>query len=67
MTPEVEFRGVVVAVLIVVTIWASARILVRLGFSPWRAAISWLMPINILGLVVLALVRWPVERGGKRG
>ena len=64
MTPQVELRGVVVAVMIVVTIWASARILIRLGFSPWRAAISWLMPI---GLVVLALVRWPVERGGRRG
>ncbi len=63
MTPETGFRAIVVAALCFATIWASARILIRLGFSPWWAAISWLMPINIIGLVVVAIVRWPVSDG----
>lgn len=51
----------VIAVAAVLTIIPSVMILRRLGFSPWWAIISWISPLNILGLWAIALVKWPVE------
>ena len=45
-------------------IWASARILRRIGFSRWWAVLAIAWPLNLIGLIVLALIRWPIERRG---
>lgn len=39
-----------------------ARILGRLGFSRWWGLISLIPYLNIVGLCVLAYVKWPIER-----
>lgn len=39
-----------------------ARILGRLGFSPWWGLISLIPYLNVVGLCVLAYVKWPIER-----
>lgn len=66
MTLDAAARIIIVAVLALATIWASGRILGRLGFSPWWSVISWLMPVNIIGLIVLSLIEWPIERDRRR-
>jgi hypothetical protein len=39
-----------------------------MGFSGWWAVAGLIAPLNLIGLVILALVSWPIEeRGGGRG
>lgn len=56
------FEIAVVTALCATIVWASSKVLKRLGFSPWWAAISFITPLNVIGLVVIALVEWPIER-----
>lgn len=39
--------------------WPIAKILKRIGFSGWWTAIAFLPLINIVGLWVLAVTKWP--------
>jgi hypothetical protein len=57
-----DYQIVLVAALCAIVAWASARILRRIGFSPWWATLSFIAPLNVIGLIVLALVEWPIER-----
>jgi len=52
---------VIIAIIVILAIIPSVIILRRLGFSPWWAIIAPLSPLNIIGLWVLAFVKWPVE------
>jgi hypothetical protein len=51
----------ITVLLIVSYALACAQILRRLGFSGWWATVSLITPLNVAGLIVLALVRWPLE------
>ncbi|HEX5280665.1 MAG TPA: hypothetical protein VFW28_11365 [Micropepsaceae bacterium] len=52
---------IVIVVLGILTIIPAVIALRRLGFSPWWAIIAPISPLNIIGLWVVALVKWPVE------
>ena len=50
-------------VLAILAIIPSVIILRRMGYSGWWAILAAISPINIIALWVLALIRWPIERG----
>lgn len=59
-----HFTTVQLAIIVVVAIVAiipSVLILRRLGFSGWWAIIAPISPLNLIGLWVLAFVRWPSD------
>ncbi len=41
-----------------------SRILRRLGFSGWWTILAFIPWINVIGLWVVAFVRWPKDREG---
>ena len=55
------WQGLLLVVFLVPWVWACARILRRIGFSGWWAAISFIAPLNLVGLLFLASARWPVD------
>jgi hypothetical protein len=59
---SMDYRIALVAALCAIVVWASSRILKRMGFSPWWATLSFITPLNVIGLTVLALFEWPIER-----
>jgi hypothetical protein len=46
---------------VIAVVVPAARILNRLGYSGWWAAIAPIAPLNVIGLWVLAFGRWPRE------
>jgi len=58
-TPAQLALAVVLATLAIIP---SVMILRRLGYSVWWAILAAVSPINIIGLWVLAMVRWPIEK-----
>lgn len=58
----IDYRIALIGVLSALVVWSTSKILVRLGFSPWWAAVSFITPLNVISLVVLALIEWPIER-----
>lgn len=56
---------VVIVIVAILAIIPSVIILPRLGFSPLWAIIAPISPLNILGLWVIAFVKWPVEEPAK--
>jgi len=58
-TPAQLALAVVLATLAIIP---SVMILRRLGYSGWWAILAAVSPINIIGLWVLAMVRWPIEK-----
>lgn len=52
---------IVIVIIAILVIIPAAMILRRLGYSPWWAIIAPISPLNILGLWILAFVKWPVE------
>jgi len=44
-----------------------SRILRRLGFSGWWTILAFIPWINVIGLWVIAFVRWPKDREGVSG
>jgi hypothetical protein len=44
-----------------------ARILGRLGYSKWLSIVALIPLINLIGLWILAFVRWPIEDQEGRG
>lgn len=59
---EIEIIVIVAYILVLIP---AAMILKRLGFSRWWAIIAPISPLNIIGLWVIALVKWPVEQPAK--
>ena len=41
--------------------YPAARILRRLGFSRWWVVAALIPYVNVVGLWVLAFVKWPIE------
>jgi hypothetical protein len=59
----VDLLRVIIALAFVLPLlWAADRILQRMGFSGWWAILSLVVPLNIIGLVVLAVIEWPIDR-----
>lgn len=54
-------RIAVIVILVIAALIPSVIILRRLGFSGWWAIIAPISPLNLIGLWVLAFVRWPAE------
>lgn len=52
---------IVIAIIAILVIIPAAMILRRMGFSGWWAIFAPISPLNILGLWVIAFVKWPVE------
>ncbi len=52
----------IAALLVVLAIIPSVIILRRMGYSGWWAILAAISPLNILGLWILAFVKWPLER-----
>ncbi|MNE03566.1 hypothetical protein [uncultured Brevundimonas sp.] len=42
--------------------YPAARILRRLGFSRWWVILAFIPYANLLGLWILAFIRWPIDR-----
>lgn len=57
--PHVVIAGLTLAVMTIVFAVPGAIILRRLGFSRWWVILAMLPYANIVGLWVLAFVRWP--------
>ena len=55
------WHWMIVLIIVVPSIWASVRILHRIGLSGWWIIIGFIPLGNIIGLILLACVRWPVE------
>lgn len=53
--------GLLGLAVMVVTLWASVRILNRIGHSGWWVLASFVPVLNIALIWVLALQRWPAE------
>ena len=49
------------AVFAILAVIPSVIILRRIGYSGWWAILAAISPLNILGLWVLAFVRWPID------
>ncbi|WP_396593986.1 hypothetical protein [Brevundimonas sp. R86498] len=52
----------IVGVVLIILGYPVARILKRLGFSRGWVVVAVIPYVNIVGLWVLAFVKWPVER-----
>ena len=59
--PFTPVRLAVLVILVIAALIPSVIILRRLGFSGWWAIIAPISPLNIIGLWVIACVKWPVE------
>jgi hypothetical protein len=55
----IAWRVAFAVFLIAVTIPPAVRILRRLGYSGWWAIVAPISPLNLIGIWVLAYVRWP--------
>ncbi|CAJ0684085.1 hypothetical protein ACTHR6_16955 [Ralstonia holmesii] len=51
------------AVMALVLLYPIGRILMRIGFSPFWAALVFVPLFNLIGLWLLAFVEWPRSRG----
>lgn len=56
------WHWVTVGVVLVVLGYPTARILRRLGFSRWWVVVALIPYANVVGLWLLAFVRWPLEK-----
>lgn len=56
---------IIVIVGVILLIIPAAMILRRMGYSPFWAIIAPISPLNLIGLWVLAFIRWPVEQAPK--
>jgi hypothetical protein len=56
------WHWLIVVTWIIAVIIPVAKILTRLGYSGWWAAVVPIAPLNLIGLWVLAFARWPRER-----
>ncbi|CDN55948.1 Hypothetical protein RG1141_CH36200 [Neorhizobium galegae bv. officinalis bv. officinalis str. HAMBI 1141] len=54
------WHWLIVIIWLVVFGWPIAKILRRMGFSGWWAVIAFVPLVNIIGLWVVSVARWPV-------
>jgi hypothetical protein len=47
--------------------WPAARLLVRIGFSPWLALLALVPPLNLVLLWYVAYAPWPIDDGTRSG
>lgn len=45
-----------------VSIWASAVILGKVGYTPWLALLALIPGAIFVGMIILAFSTWPLER-----
>lgn len=57
--------GLLGLAMFIVTIWASVRILGRIGHSGWWVLIGFVPVLNIALIWALALQRWPIDDDGE--
>jgi len=57
----------ITAAIIVLSVWPYARILRRLGYSPWPCVLVIIPLVNIIFVWVLAYANWPALRGAALG
>lgn len=50
---------VMLAIILVIVLLPITKILQRTGHSPWWGLLLFIPPLNLIGLWVLAFVRWP--------
>lgn len=50
-----------------ISLWGSARVVRRAGFSPWWALLLLVPVVNIIMLWVFASARWPALPGSRPG
>jgi hypothetical protein len=63
MIPNITpLQFAIAAVLAILAVIPSVMILRRLGYSGWWAILAAISPINIIGLWILALIEWPIEK-----
>lgn len=56
------WHWLIVGVALFILGYPAARILRRLGFSRWWVIGALIPYVNVVGLWVLAFVKWPMER-----
>ncbi|MBJ7318549.1 MAG: hypothetical protein KKG69_04535 [Alphaproteobacteria bacterium] len=54
--------GVVLFVVLFVLGYPASRVLKRIGFSRWWVVVALIPYVNVVGLWILAFVKWPIER-----
>lgn len=54
--------GVVPFVVLFVLGYPASRVLKRIGFSRWWVVVALIPYVNVVGLWILAFVKWPIER-----
>lgn len=60
------WHRVAFAVFAALTLYPIGRILSRIGFSPFWSIVAFVPLANLLGLWIVALVRWPRDGGEPR-
>lgn len=60
------WHWIVVGVVLFVLGYPAARVLKRLGFSRWWVVVALIPYVNVVGLWVLAFVKWPISRDSDR-
>jgi hypothetical protein len=48
-----------------VSIWAAAVILGKAGYSPWLAILTVIPGMIFVGMILLAVLTWPLERAAE--
>lgn len=56
------WHWVIFGVVLIILGYPAARILKRLGFSRWWVVLALIPYLNVVGLWLLAFVKWPMER-----
>jgi hypothetical protein len=52
----------IVGVVLFVLGYPASRVLKRIGFSRWWVVVALIPYVNVVGLWILAFVKWPIER-----
>ena len=52
----------IVGVVLFVLGYPASRVLKRIGFSRWWIVVALIPYVNVVGLWILAFVKWPIER-----
>ena len=53
------WHGLIVLFWLVVLGWPIAKILKRMGYSGWWTILAFVPLVNIIGLWVVSIIRWP--------
>jgi hypothetical protein len=59
MEPFSAWHLLILLIYLAVLGYPIVRILNRVGFSPWWVIVAFIPMVNLIGLWVLAFIRWP--------